>query len=462
MGALLLAIVSCFAQKKPLPVLKTEVNTLAYKIGSDPYVVTWGVDPKLKPDVLDVPIYNEPVDVIFKSTTDSIFFKVGAGQNYDFIVLVRGSDTAYTRISGVKFVKAATFSNAYKKANDKKTSVEIPPVYELVNIMFALTPSAHENENFVYKKSAYYADVIKWFDAYKNEPIVARLDSALKQNNYFQLKMDAYAFEYAEGKITPSKTYDRISWGNTNTLRPYVKQLAQFAQKSNFSRFYKKHQRVYEDQISCYRDSINTTDMVSWLRQNFPTTTYNAFKIIFSPLVSWNQSANWFEDNGFKEAQAHVNFPYISPTAKAEWSKEALNLKRGSIVFTEINHSFINPELDKHLQNPEFKSAFTNLDTWLDKSKAAGSYYNSTGCLNEYMNWGLVSLYYADRAPRNEVAALVQGVETNMKNRGFKKFEEFDTFLVDLFQKREPNKTLADLYPHIIDWFAKNATVVGR
>jgi hypothetical protein len=290
----------------------------------------------------------------------------------------------------------------------------------------------------------------------------ARIDSALQQNssNYFRLKMDAYAFHYSgKGKITPSSTYDRLSWGHRNTLRPYLKELEQFAKKSEFFTFYKKHQRVYQDQISCYRDSIDTADMVSWLRQNFPTTTYNAFKVIFSPLVSHNQSANWFEDNGFKEAQAHVNFPYIRPEAKAKWSQKVLNLTRGSIVFTEINHSFINPELDKYLQYPDFKTAFKNLDIWLDKSKAAGSYYDPAACFNEYMNWGLVNLYYADRVPEPELNALTENTAKNMQNnRGFKKFEEFNTFLLDLYRQRSPEETLADLYPQIISWFLRSST----
>jgi len=456
-AALSCLLTVCFAQNKPLPVLKTNKPSLDFRMDAGPYR-TWTVIPEVKPDILDVPVTDKPVKVVFKSETDSVTFMVTIGQVYNFIVLVNGKDSAYTQVKGQKFVKPATFSKTYIKKKDKRTSVEIPAVYELVNIVYALTPSGQQNENFVYTQSSYYTQVRQWFDKFQNAPIVACFDSALKQDGYFSLKMDAYAFEFSKrGKITQSKTYDRVSWGNKNTLRPYIPQLQQFARESGFALFFKEHQNIYQAQISCYRDSINTADMVNWLRQNFPTTTYNAFKIIFSPLVSWNQSANRFEDNGFKEAQAHVNFPYIQPNAKKEWSAEALNLIRGSIVFTEINHSFINPELEKHFKDPNFEIAFTNLDVWLDKNKAAGSYYNPVSAFNEYMNWGLVSLYEMDRAPKADLNKMIQATVRNMQNRsGFKKFDAFNTFLIDLYQNRPPNKTLADLYPQIITWFAQN------
>ncbi len=294
------------------------------------------------------------------------------------------------------------------------------------------------------------------FGQYKDEPIVKQIDSLLKEDKYAHLKMDGYSFEMHNGKIVKSKVYDRVSWGAVNTLRPFEKELQAFATKINFNSFYKSNKHLYDDQIRCYRDSIKLPQMISWLRQNYPTTNYNTFKVIFSPLVAGNQSANYFTSNNFKEAQAHVNFPYLRNYYDDKLSEEAINLNRGSIVFTELNHCFNDPVTEKHQRSSDFVSAFSNLDIWLEKDKPASSYNNSLACFNEYMNWGLLSLYFLDFAPSSEKQKLIYSIENNMKKyRGFKRFPEFNQFLIALY-KNKGQKPLADYYPKIIHWFASN------
>lgn len=445
------------AQQKQ-PVLKTDSALISYRVGSV-YHKNWAVSPQVRPDILDVLVKDKPVKVSFISATDSIAFHVEGGKLYDFVVLQDGKkDTAYTRIKGIRYVKPANFTEAYKQQNRGKTLVEIKPVYELVNILYALTPTGKKNDNTVYRKSAYYREVQDWFAPFASEKIVAQMDTALKNEQYPILKMDAYAFEMAGNRITQSKIYDRVSWRDTNTLRPYIADMENFAKKSRFADFYRKHKAFYDAQERCYRDSINTGQMVGWLRKHFPTTTYDAFKIIFSPLVSWNQSANWFSDNGFEEAHAHVNFPYVTSESKKKWTGKGLIFLRGDIVFTEINHSFINPESDKYVADPAFKKAFLKLDNWIDREKPAANYDNAYSCFNEYMNWALVSLYAADYAPKAEFQKMTESIgESIQEGRGFKKFKTFNAFLIYLYKNRPPGKTLADLYPQIISWFASNA-----
>jgi hypothetical protein len=232
--------------------------------------------------------------------------------------------------------------------------------------------------------------------------------------------------------------------------------LQAFANKTKFREFYKQHRSVYDAQIKGYRDSINTAEMVTWLYKNFPSTQYNSFKIIWSPLVSGNQSANWFESNGFREAQAHVNFPYHHWFTTG--SPEVINLRRGNIVFTEINHAFINPEGDKY--KDDIIQAFTgNKYKWVKKGGTGDGYGQDMGIFNEYMNWGLVSLRYVDYAPKEDLDSLLRLNDKYMgeSGRGFIKFPEYNRFLVNLYQNRKPGETLADLYPRIVAWFKENS-----
>ena len=125
-------------------------------------------------------------------------------------------------------------------------------------------------------------------------------------------------------------------------------------------------------------------------------------------------------------------------------------------MFTELNHSFNDAETGKYQKSDDFKNAFSKLEPWIEREKPAANYNSAVACFNEYMNWGLVSLYYTDFAPDEEEAKLISDMEGNMKKyRGFKKFPEFNQFLVELY-KGKGEKPLADFYPQIIKWFADN------
>jgi hypothetical protein len=108
-----------------------------------------------------------------------------------------------------------------------------------------------------------------------------------------------------------------------------------------------------------------------------------------------------------------------------------------------------------HFYN-ELSSALGNLSKWIDIKKAEN--YNDPGsCFDEYMSWGLVSLWYLDKAKQSEAISLIAENEDYMTNgRGFLKFKEFNIYLVNLYKTRKQGETITDLYPKIIKWFKMN------
>lgn len=456
--AILLSLACSYASaQKTLSILRASGSMLSMRIDTVFYPNRWNIDPKLKPDVSQIPVpVGKTVRVAFIAAKDSLVRTIRVGDVLNFVVLTPGGDSAFTQIRGIAFTEPAVFSRQYVQTHTGKTFVEIPDVYELINIVFALTDAGKKSADLIQKDTPYYKSVLANFNQYGSDRIVSVVDSLLKQDEsqYFFLKMDAYAYSLdSQGIIRQSPVYDRVSWGTANTLRPYLPLLQQFAKHSNFARFYEQQRPFYDRLITSYRDSLSVADMQAWLNRNFPGTKYQSFKIIFSPLVSANQSAQWFANNGFKEAQAHVNYPFDTGKDSAV-SATATNLRRGNIVFTELNHAFINPEADKYAK--ELASSIRNLDDWLARDKPARRWYNNVyACFNEYMNWGLVSLRYADAAPTGDLPLLQKRVEERMVTyRGFKKFAEFNQFLVAAYKSRRAGTTVADLYPQIIHWFA--------
>ena len=446
-----------------LPVVKSNTDVISIQDGANLKKNGWSLAPQAKPDVYEAELVDgKPHKVTFITDVDSISFEVEEGKRYDFIVQ-KGDALCYTQIVGVRFTPAANFDEKYRAARKGKTFIEIPEVYELVNIAIAMTPTGIADKNLVYQNSDYYRAVRAWFDKYQNHPLLAALDAELKKDstNYFNLKMNGYAFEFdKKGKIVKSRAFDRTGWGKRNALDPFLSDLQAFADASRFRRFYKQNKKTYTEQIAFYRDTANIAEMKRWLDKNFPASNdYDTYNIIFSPLVAYNQSANWFESNGFKELQPHVNFPYEQDLKRffkdSALSEKAAVVFRGNIVFTEINHGYINPEADKYAER--IAKAVSNRDHWVDK-KMGANYYGGNAAFNEYMNWALVSLRIVDYVPAPaEQSAMIAAIDEMMtKRRGFPQFAKLDGFLIELYKNRQPGQTLADLYPQIIDWFEEN------
>ena len=457
-----LALASPAIAQSPSPVLKTTRPVVSIREGTTLHRDAWGLAPQVKPDIYEVSLpEGRPVRVTFISDLDSLSFDVEDGGQYDFVIQ-RGDSLCMTRIVGARLVPAAVFDAAYQSAHRGKVSVEVPEVYELVNVVIAMTATGQQNRNLIYHDSDYYAAVRKWFDPFQGHPAVAAIDSVLRLdvNRYASLKMNGYAFEFdAAGRIVHSRVYNRTGFSGekSNALRSFVPLLQSFADDSKFRDFYRRHKSTYDEQISFYRKDADVKGMLAWLDRNFPGASgYGTYKIIFSPLVSYNQSSTWLESNGFRELQAHVNYPYPQDLKRQggdlKLSKISETILRGDIVFTELNHGYINPEADRYSR--QVLDATSHRDHWVDSARGP-QYYGGISAFNEYMNWALVSLRIVDLAPAGEQQALIDIIDRMMtERRGFPQFTAFDAFLVDAYRHREKGQTVADLYPRIIAWFA--------
>ncbi len=443
-----------------LPVIRSNAAVISIQDGANLKKNNWSLAPEAKPDIYEAELIDgKPHKVTFLTDLDSISFEVEEGKRYDFIIQF-GETKCYTQIIGVRFTPAAVFDEKYRTARTGKTFIDIPEVYELVNIAIAMTPTGINDKNLIFQNSDYYKRVRAWFDKYQNHPLLAALDAELKKDQYFNLKMNGNAFEFDKnGKIVQSKVFDRTGWGAKNILRPFLNALQSFSDTTNFRKFYKENRKTYDEQIRFYRETADIAEMKRWLDKNFPSSKdYDSYNIIFSPLVSYNQSTIWFESNGFKELQPHVNFPYPQDLDRffkdVKLSEKAGTIFRGNIVFTEINHGYINPEAEKYAER--IGKAISNRDHWVDKTRSA-NYYGGNAAFNEYMNWALVSLRIVDYVPAEEQDKLIAAIDEMMtRRRGFPQFAALDKFLIELYKTRKPNQTLADLYPQIIEWFEKN------
>ena len=90
-----------FGQKKLL-VIKANSSKVAIKDGDYLDKNAWSLSPETKPDIYTADRSSKPKWVVFYTDIDSIKVKVKPGTIFDFIILLNGKDTCYTRIVSSK------------------------------------------------------------------------------------------------------------------------------------------------------------------------------------------------------------------------------------------------------------------------------------------------------------------------------------------------------------------------
>ncbi len=86
------------------PVFRSAATTIQWRINGTTQAYPWEVTPSARPDVVEVICKNGPGSVTFLGDTDSLHVLVKPGEQKDFVVLVPGMDSAFTRVVGKAYV----------------------------------------------------------------------------------------------------------------------------------------------------------------------------------------------------------------------------------------------------------------------------------------------------------------------------------------------------------------------
>lgn len=433
-------------ENRHIPLIHSNTETISYQING--VKNGWNIMPNLKPDRLSVACKEETTEVVFITDIDSIKFNIKPNQHYYFNILLNNRDTALTEIVGIKYVKPASFNKKYISEHKGKVFVEVPEVQELTHIIFAITDIGQNNSNMIDMTTSYYKKVIQHFLHFKNHPIVMQFDTLLKQGYYTHLKMNSCAYIFKENGIVKGGIYDRLAWTDENNLEPFIKHLQDFAIKSDFRKFYKGNLPYYNSLIKEQKKKVPVEKMWEWLENEFPDK-YDSYKITFSPLVYGSHSTNRFEDNGFSETVMFICGPNRG-TFPDNYSDKVWEGFLARVVFTEIDHNYVNPVTDKYAK--EVDKTFINKKQWV--TEKAVKYYPSTYAIfNEYMTWGVFTLYIYYNFSKEDFEIINKKTEDMMSDgRGFYKYREFNKQLLDLYKARVDGQKVTDLYPKILEW----------
>ncbi|HEY0732285.1 MAG TPA: DUF4932 domain-containing protein, partial [Chitinophagaceae bacterium] len=240
--------------------------------------------------------------------------------------------------------------------------------------------------------------------------------------------------------------------GFKETADPFVKYAdlaADFAARSGFRKFYTAHKPYYDSLLKDYIKYIPLQDMKKWLEYHFPIKS-DYYLITYSPLTGGAHSTMTYEDKGFNQTVM-----YIAGISKNSRYNQAVNeMLNSRVVFTEIDHNYINPIADKYAD--DINIAMKEKDKWGKGLEDNTHYTSPMNLFGEYMTWGVFSLYCMDKYQESDVMTFVDRMELQMEQRrGFNNFKAFNRELMRLYKLHDKTKKVHELFPEIIEWCKK-------
>lgn len=355
----------------------------------------------------------------------------------------------------------AYFSKEYIEKYNNKSVVEIPEVSELVNIIMALHKDAENEDNMFDVKTDYYKRVKEYFKTSINHPIIDSIENNIgnitlleehkikvfsreSYNFYYNLKMNACSYYFDEnGKIVHNGAVKNFRGGD-NLVDKYLNLIQDFSDQSNFRQFYRENKDYYDSLIFTYKELNPIQQMQNWLDKKFDYS-YGSYVIYFSSLVNGAHSARFFNKGNFKQA-----FMFVCPIERnPEVSLIDDVIMSSRPLFTEIDHSYVNPLSDKYIEN--INHSFSNKKVWTF-GEIAESYHNEYLIFNEYMTFAVYSLYLFDNYPEENFSKYLPYIEKQMvESRGFINFKDFNRELLAKY-KTSPNIKMSELYDYILEW----------
>lgn len=449
-----------FAQKS----FKTNNSSLKIYVNSKLVEDDWKINPSINPDIFEAEVKGKTATIEYKDSLNSISFTVKLGQKINFVVFDKNNQEANQQIIGVE--PNVKFTKKYIKEHQGKTIVDIPEVSELVNIIMVLHKDAEKEENMFDTKTEYYRKVKSYFEPFKNHPIVDTIQKYIKDIEYkegynayvfpitsywyyYAMKMNACAYKFDKyGNIVNTGVIKEIAKGY-NPFDPMkdLKLIQDFAHKTNFRKFYENNKPYYNELLKTYEKLNPVQKMQSWLDEKYKFS-YGSYKVYFSPLISGAHSTKRYEDNGFKQT-----FMFI---ARAEFDNKyepIMNeLIESKVVFTEIDHNYVNPISYKF--SDRINESFSNREKWA-KGEQTEAYETPFDIFNEYMTYGVYSLYVLDNYTTENVEEILLYMEGMMEeNRGFHNFKDFNRELIRQY-KMDRVQSMEILCEKMLDWSLK-------
>ena len=347
------------------------------------------------------------------------------------------------------------FTNEYANKTKDTYKIEIPEIYELANIILYLSQCSEKTNN--HPLSEYASRVEEYFRPFKNHKLIQVLNNKCLSNNlwntYYGFRENSICFEIEENNLQYKTPYKHVYFDGVQMNGGHFRNMSylvqDFLNQSKFQNFYNDNYSYYSKLIERQNQLLPIKQMWAWLEKEFPQRM-DSYKIIFSPLIGGSHSTQkylkgFFIRPEFQECIMFINSPE-SVDAKTEYSEVLKKGLMSGIVFTEIDHNYVNPASAKNFN--AIKDLLKNKDIWATKD-AQEHYQSEYSIFNEYMTHSLFCLYINESYNEEEGREIVNQRIKLMERRGFIKFEQFNDKLIHKLKVRK--RTVYEMYAEVIE-----------
>ena len=352
----------------------------------------------------------------------------------------------------IMLVWVGYWSPANAQSHDS-SPVRLSEAYELANIVLSLTDYGKTDPWEVAQQSAYYGQMHAHFDQYAGHPLLARVNySREKWESYLSFRTDAYAFAFdADGHLIRTVNFQANS--GFNPFDENLDLINDFVKISGFRRFYRDHLAYYRGLAGAYLQSQHYHEMLHFLEKEFgKRRDLAAYAIVISPLAG--------RMNCHRVVGA-VGTDFISLPDFLLAGKDAKLVTRAEIasgthmLFTELDHAFVNPLTD------QYRALLTANFTVSRWDSGSGYDRDSVSTFNEYMTWAVYDLYLQTYFP--DVAASVS-TDWALQNdtRGFFASSLFNRELTQVYKARRRGQTIRSIFPAFIKRLSSRQTSLSK
>ncbi len=342
----------------------------------------------------------------------------------------------------IAFRVSETVDDTTESIGNDLMSVEYPEVYELANIVLALTEYGITDKWQVRKDFGYYDEMRSYFSDFMDHPLLDSVNfSRERWKEYLSYRTDSYAFELTDNYELKRKN-DFQSF-EIKTFDKYKALSEDFACKSNFKDFFNQNSSKYDRIIQSYQKEYLLEEMKQFLSDEFGDLfTGKKYSIVISPFV---YAQNLHRDI---DSMWTADFPTVAKQIIEGNGFEDESNKSSEIhtLFTEMDHGYVNPTSAQYNIPHKFSE-----DIWDAESGYADA---GNSVFNEYMTWAVFDIF--NKKHFSEIADKIN-LNWHFQNdtRGFPYSRLFATKLIEEYEKNEGNTKIKDLYPVILEWANK-------
>jgi Domain of unknown function (DUF4932) len=364
-------------------------------------------------------------------------------------------------ITSFVFIKK-DYAQSIPKDN-RKVSIEIPEVLEMMMVATVLSDIKTDKAAFLDTTTQYYQEVQTTFAPYKNHPLVKRLSRGYKKDFWKGYSRATISFQgsfytFNNGKLQDENRYKMA--GILKALPTPVPifgknkaKMEDFYRKTNFAAFYAAHKSYYDSLIVQTAEISRLDDIWQWLEANFPARK-QSYRVITSPLMGQTHSTipMFTKDKLFSEMVCFVST--ITPNPNVPIAEDRFGNQR--MFLTEIDENYAHvpsafvPELKKAMSKNKLK--------WNNENEVSRHYKGAENTFNENFTHAVMACYGYDRyEPAVFEKKWVIWQNFMVKRRGFPMFKAFSDELLRLYKNRAKGQTVNDLFAPMVAWVKQNS-----